>query len=74
MSASQTGPAGPELPTRTALAHATAHTAAVLKDPGASLQDIHHAAELEAATLHAFWHRPGNQAKAELEREPEAAA
>lgn len=28
----------------------------------------------EAATLHAFWHRPGPQARAALETEPEAAA
>ena len=74
MSASQTRPEGPKLPTRTALVRATAATAATLKDPDASIQDIHHAAELEAATLHAFWQRHGHQAKAELEHEPEAVA
>jgi hypothetical protein len=74
MSASQTRAAGPKLPTRTALLRATAQTAATLKDPNATIQDIHRAAELEAATLHAFWHHHGNQAKAELEHEPEAAA
>jgi hypothetical protein len=74
MSASQTRAEGPKLPSRAALVRATAQTAATLKDPHASLQDIHHAAELEAATLHAFWQTHGNQAKAELEHEPEAVA
>ncbi len=74
MSASQTRAAGPKLPTRAALLRATAQTAATLKDPDATIQDIHRAAELEAATLHAYWQTPDAQAKAELEREPEAAA
>ena len=70
MSASQTPAAGPRLPSRAELNRATRATA----DPSASVQDIHRAAELEAATLHAYWQTPGAQAKAELEREPEAAA
>lgn len=74
MSASQTRPAGPRLPSRADLNRATQATAAALADPDASVLDVHRAAELEAATLHAYWHRPGVQAKAELESEPEAAA
>ena len=74
MSASQTRAAGPRLPSRAELNRATKATAAVIADPAASVQDIHRAAELEAATLHAYWHTPGERAKAELEREPEAAA
>jgi hypothetical protein len=66
--------AGPQLPTLADLNRATAHTAATLADPAATVQDASRAAELEAATLHAFWHRPGPQAKAALETEPEAAA
>jgi hypothetical protein len=57
--------AGPDLPTRADLEAATAATAAVLADPAATSMDVHRAAELEAATLHAYWHRPG--AEAELE-------
>ena len=72
MSASQTRAEGPKLPTRAALLQATTQTAAALKDPDANVQDIHRAAELEAATLHAYWHT--SQGKAELDREPEAAA
>ena len=63
---------GPKLPTRAALNRATRATAAAIADPESSVQEIHKAAELEAATLHAYWHTPGAQAKAELEREPEA--
>ncbi len=74
MSASQTRAAGPRRPTRAALNRATTATAAAIADPNASVQDVHRAAELEAATLHAYWQTPGVQAKAELEREPEAAA
>ena len=74
MSASQRRAAGPRLPSRAELNRATRATAAAIADPDASVQDIHRAAELEAATLHAYWHTPGPQAKAELEREPEAAA
>ncbi len=74
MSASQTRAAGPRLPSRAELNRATRATAAAIADPNASMQDIHRAAELEAATLHAYEHHHGKQAKAELEREPEAAA
>jgi hypothetical protein len=74
MKASQTRAEGPKLPSAAALRRATAETAARLNDPGASIHDIHRAAELEAATLHAFWQTHGNQAKAELETEPEAVA
>ena len=74
MSASQSRAAGPRLPSRAELNRATEATAAAIADPNASVQDIHRAAELEAATLHAYWQTPGAQAKAELEREPEAAA
>ena len=74
MSASQRRAAGPRLPSRAELNRATKATAAAIADPNASVQDIHRAAELEAATLHACWQTPGMQGKAELEREPEAAA
>jgi len=74
MSASQTPAAGPRLPSRAELNQATKATAAAIADPNASVQDIHRAAELEAATLHAYWQTPGMQAKAGLEREPEATA
>jgi hypothetical protein len=74
MSASQRRAAGPQLPSRAELNRATRATAAVIADPGASVQDVHRAAELEAATLHAYWQKPGPQAKAELERDPEAGA
>jgi len=74
MSASQRRAAGPRLPSRAELNQATSTTAAAIADPNASVQDIHRAAELEAATLHAYWQTPGMQAKAGLEREPEAAA
>jgi hypothetical protein len=62
--------AGPPLPDLADLNRATHATAAVLADPAATLQDVQHAAELEAATLHAYWHT-GLIARAELEREPE---
>jgi hypothetical protein len=62
---------GPEYPERGDLHRATRHTAAVLADPDATIHDVHQAAELEAATLHAYW-RSGLIAKAELEIEPEA--
>jgi len=42
---------------------------ATIADPSASLEDVRRAAELEAATLHAYWQTPGAQAKYELERE-----
>ena len=74
MSASQRRAAGPRLPGRAELNRATRATAAAIADPNASVQEIHKAAELEAATLHAYWQTPGAQAKAELDREPEAAA
>jgi hypothetical protein len=74
MSASQTRAMGPKLPSAAALRRATAETAARLKDPNADIQEIYRAAEREAATLHAFWQTHGNQAKAELETEPEAVA
>jgi hypothetical protein len=62
--------AGPPLPELADLNRATRVTAAVLADPAATLQDVQHAAEAEAATLHAYW-RSGPIARAELEREPE---
>ncbi len=74
MSASQRRTAGPRLASRAELNRATTATAAAIADPNASVQDIRRAAEFEAATLHAYWHTPGAQAKAELDREPEAAA
>ena len=58
-------PEGPALPTAADLNKATQATAAALADPDASVQDVCRAAELEAATLHAFAHAPG--AEAELE-------
>ena len=60
---------GPRLPTLAELNRATRATGAVLADPESTIQDVHRAAELEAATLHAYWQTPGAQAKAELERE-----
>lgn len=71
MSASQTRAAGPRLPSLAELNRATKATAAAIADPDATVHDIHQAAELEAATVHAFWRR-GRSAQAELEREPEA--
>ena len=62
----------PALPTREDLNRATARTQAALEDPASTVTDVHRAAELEAATLHAYWQTPGAQAKAELEREPRA--
>jgi hypothetical protein len=44
----------------------------VLDDPQSTVADAYRSAELEAATLHAFEQRPGNQAKADLERYLEA--
>ena len=61
--------AGPPLPTLGDLHEVTRATADALADPGASIHDVHRAAELEAATLHAYWH----SGQAELELEPEAA-
>jgi hypothetical protein len=60
---------GPRLPTLAALNRATAETAAALADPESTVTDVHRAAELEAATLSAYWQTPGAQAKYELERE-----
>ena len=74
MSASQRRAPGPRLPSRAELNRATTATAAAIADPDGTVQDIHRAAEVEAATLHAYWQTPGAQAKAELEHEPEAAA
>ncbi len=62
---------GPRLPTLGELNRATAVTAATIADPASTAADIHRAAELEAATLHAYWQTPGAGAKAELEHEPE---
>jgi hypothetical protein len=74
MSASQTTTQGrvqgPRLPTLKDLNRATRVTADVLLDPDATLADLQRATEMEAATLHAYWHRPSG--KAELEREIEA--
>ena len=60
---------GPRLPTMGELNRATAVTAAMIADPASTAADIQRAAELEAATLHAYWQTPGAQAKYELERE-----
>jgi hypothetical protein len=63
------------LPSRAELNQATNATAVTIADPNASVQAIHRAAELEAAaTLHAYWQKPGGQAKTEFECEPEAGA
>jgi len=74
MSASQTTAQGrvqgPRLPTLKDLNRATQVTAGVLLDPDATLADLDRATHAEAATLHAYWHRPS--AEAHLEREPEA--
>jgi hypothetical protein len=67
VSAPEPWAAGPEYPTLADLNRATRDTAAVLADPEATVQDIYRAAELEAATLHAFWQTPTLTAKAELE-------
>jgi hypothetical protein len=61
---------GPRLPTLKDLNRATRVTADVLLDPEATLADLDRATHAEAATLHAYWHRPS--AQAHLEREPEA--
>jgi hypothetical protein len=66
MSAAQPWAAGPPLPSLADLNLATRETAAVLNDPASSLQEVQRAAELEAATLHAYWHS-GRVAQAELE-------
>jgi hypothetical protein len=66
---------GPKLPSLAALNQATRATAAALADPEMTVWDVYRAAELEAATLHAYWQTPGVQAKHELETrgpEPEA--
>jgi len=60
---------GPRLPTLAELNRATAVTQAAIADPCPSLADVYEAAELEAATLHAYWQTSGAQAKYELERE-----
>ncbi len=65
---------GPRLPTMAELNRATAHTAATIKDPESTVHDVHRAAEMEAATLHAFEQRHGNQAGTDLERYREAEA
>ena len=43
-------------------------TAATIADPASAPVDIYRAAEIEEATLSAYWHAPG--AEAELEAEP----
>ena len=76
MKASQTAAQGrvqgPRLPTLRDLHRATHASAEVLRDPDATLADRQYANEMEAATLHAYWHRL--TAKAELETDPEAVA
>jgi hypothetical protein len=72
MSAPRPWAAGPELPGLRDLEYATRATATVLGDPEATLEDVRQAAELEAATLHAYW-QSGLIARAELEAHgPEA--
>ena len=53
------------LPDRAELDAATAHTAAAIADPKASLAEVEYLAELEEAAFHAYLQRPG--AEAELE-------
>jgi|HubBroStandDraft_3_1064219.scaffolds.fasta_scaffold2779271_1 hypothetical protein len=60
------------LPTRADLDAATAKTAAVLADPGATAADRERAAEIEQAVHMRYLERPG--ADAELQAEAEAAA
>ena len=53
------------LPDRAELDAATAHTAAAIADPNASLAEVEYLAELEEAAFNAYLQRPG--AEAELE-------
>jgi hypothetical protein len=59
--------AGPRLPTPAELRRATARTRAVMRDPAATPADRLHAAELEAAIVHAFQRGRGSQVQADLE-------
>ena len=65
------GAEGPQLPARADLDAATAATAAVLADSGASLMDVYRAAEAEAATYEAASDELVVQAEAETEAELE---
>jgi hypothetical protein len=59
---------GPQLPTWRDVNVATTATAAVLRDPDATAAERDAALEAEAATLHAYEHRPA--AAARLATEP----
>lgn len=59
---------GPQLPTWRDVNAATAATAAMLRNPDASAAERDAALEAEAATLHAYEHRPA--AAARLAAEP----
>jgi hypothetical protein len=60
------------LPTRADLDAATARTAAVLADPGATPADREHAAETEQAIHIRYLQRPGADAELQAEAEAEA--
>ena len=62
------------LPTRADLDAATAATAAVLADPGASRAEREHAAEVEQAIHTLYLQRPGADAELQAEAEMEAGA
>jgi hypothetical protein len=62
------------LPTRADLDAATAATAAVLADPGASRAQREHAAEAEQAIHLLYLQRPGADAELQAEAELEAGA
>jgi hypothetical protein len=62
------------LPTRADLDAATARTAAVLADPGATAADREHAAEMEQAVHMRYLERPGAAAELQAEAEAEAGA
>lgn len=62
----------PWLPSRSDLDAATTRTAAVMADPAATPADRQLAAELEAATHHAYLLRPGADAELQAEAEFEA--
>ena len=53
------------LPDRAELDAATAHTAAAIADPSASLAEVEYLAELEEAAFNAYLQRPGSEAELE---------
>ncbi len=62
------------LPTRADLDAATARTAAVLADPGASRAEREHAAAMEQAVHLLYLQRPGADAELQAEADMEAGA